>query len=122
MMKSLHIELKFHCDIEDGEEILFEAITDAIVSNESEFNELMDRVCSKHDMRAELLGGTLQVHEVSLSGEGGIATVEYDYDAYYGCSDMDHGDGVQDDQKFRIEGNKLIFDLELPEIERYDEI
>lgn len=121
-MNKLHIELELQYSLGDDEYLLTQNISDVVIENESEFNELMERVCSKYDMRAELLSETLQVHNVSLSGYDGVISVEYDYDAYYGCKDMDNGDGVQEEWKFKLKDNKIIFDLELPERERYDEI
>ena len=72
-------------------------------------------------MRAELLDETLEVHDVSLSDSGGVASVAYEYDAYYGCKDMNHSDCIEDEWEFRLDGNQIIFVLDLPERERYDE-
>ena len=120
-MNKLHIELELVFSRNAGEEELNEQIKDAILSNESKFSVRMARVCGKYDMRAELLDETLQVNDVDLSDSGGVVCVAYDYDAYYGCKDMNHCDAVEDEWEFRLDENKIIFDLELPERERNDE-
>ncbi len=119
-METLHVEIELHCEHQTEAELI-ECIKDAITSNESEFYELMGRTCRKIEMRAEISEESLEVSDVSMSASGGVVSVEYEYSAYYGCKDADHSDYLNDDWKFHLDNNKLIFDLSLPEVERYDE-
>ena len=105
-MNNLHVELELLYDFNDGIDVLSEHISDVISDNESEFGERMGRICSKYDMRAELVSETLQVHDVSLASTGGVVGVTYDYDAYYGCKDMCHGDAIEDEWKFALKVKK----------------
>ncbi len=121
-MKILHIELDLIGTKQDGDEVSTEEIKDAIISNESEFMERMAVLCSKSETRASLLEDTIAVEDICLSGNGGVASVVFEYEAYYGCKDADHSGEIQDDWEFDIIENKIVFDLEVPDLFRDDEI
>ncbi len=121
-MKTLRIEIELIFTSEDREQVDAKEIEDTIISNESEFYPRMGVLCALSDRRANLIEGSLVIEELEFNNEGGVASVVFDYEAYYGCKDMDHSDAIQDDWEFEIKGNKLIFVLEIPEIDREDEI
>jgi hypothetical protein len=140
-MNKLHVELSLFYSIDDLKDedsmdeeecygdYIFEKeckfaqnIENAILENESEFNIYMNEVSTQYNIRALYMTGTLRVNEVRiiLPSASGSVSVEYDYDAYYGCQDMDVSGSIDESWNFQIEGNKVIFDLEIPE--RDDEI
>ncbi|MGF1735363.1 hypothetical protein [Photobacterium satsumensis] len=120
----LHLEFEFKVADEEREEILENVVKDLIEVNVGSFNERMARVSTQYDMRAEVLTDTFEVKEVAINFDNdvGVASVEYDWDAYYGCKDMCGGDRIEDDWSFEIRNNTIVFDLNLPEDNRFDEI
>lgn len=108
--------------IDEKEREFVQDIENAILENESKFGIYMSEVSTQYDIRALYTTGTLRVNEVkiSLPSALGFVSVEYDYYAYYGCQDMDGSNSIDERWDFKIEGNKVIFDLEI--LERDDEI
>jgi hypothetical protein len=121
-MKNLHIELDLAFDDSADDQISVDVITDTVLINAAMFWQRMQILCEQAEPRANLIEDSLAITYISLSDQGRIVSVEFEYEAYYGCKDMDHSDAVQDEWEFDIIGNKLIFDLDIPDLERDDEI
>jgi hypothetical protein len=97
-------------------------IENAILKEASEFEDHMGEVIAQYDMRGSYYTGTLEVNHVNISLPSGLGSVhvKYDYEVYSGCRDNNLDSDIDDDWYFQIEGNKVIFDLAIPE--RDDEI
>ena len=140
-MSKLHVELNLLYDIEDLKyedsmdddecylDYIYEKeceftqdIEKAVLKEASEFKDYMGEVIAQYDMRGSYYIGTLEVNHVNISLPSGVGSVhvKYDYGVYSGCRDIDLDDTIDEDWSFQIEGNKVIFDLEIPE--RDDEI
>lgn len=117
------IEIELFGGISKGKKWLVDAITDAVKDNESDFKGVMAATCLKYNPHAEVLDG-LEVGEVVIdeSGDTGYVEVEYEWDVYFGCDDLAIQDIVSDNWGFQIQGTEVVFQLEVPEIERTDEI
>lgn len=124
IINNLHLEFSFEIAHENREEQLEYVVKNIIEENANAFNERMSRVSIQYDMRAEVLTDTFAVTEVAINFDDNVGTacVEYDWAAYYGCKDMCGGDRIEDEWSFKIINNTIVFDLNLPEDDRFDEI
>lgn len=134
MSKKLNFELDIFPDNECDLDNLKDIIADAICDNESSFYPITTTLCEKSDLRATYLEGSLCVESIEiktldifdtdgniLDDIDGIANVYFEYDAYYGCKDMDSSDQVEDSWNFKLSRWKVIFSIEIPDV-RHDEI
>ncbi|HBI3715948.1 TPA: hypothetical protein K4M41_004789 [Vibrio parahaemolyticus] len=134
MTKRLELELDIYYEEISDLEDLKSAIADCVIENELEFTSRTGVLCSQADVRASYLEGSLDVEHIEFStpnifddnqefiqNVSGTISVSFEYDAYYGCKDMDNGDLIDDAWGFELSDEKLKFCLEIPE-ERYDEI
>ncbi|MEL3914686.1 hypothetical protein [Aeromonas caviae] len=134
MNKTLNIEIYISPDDECDVDYLKDIISDAICENENSFFPITTTLCEEKDLRATYLDGSLCVECIDFKNpdifdtEGnilddidGIANVSFEYDAYYGCKDMDNGGEVEDSWSFKLSKGKVIFSFEMPEV-RHDEI
>lgn len=106
---------------EKGSEIA-EYLEEIIPKNQSKFQYYIWDVVSERNSLANV--GVLKVSNINinLSSLSGYAYVTYDYSVYHGCDDMNIYDKIDDNWSFKIEGRKVIFNLEFKEYERNDEI
>ncbi|WP_368085245.1 hypothetical protein [Vibrio splendidus] len=120
----LHLEFEFKIPDEEREDLLENTVNELVQANARSFYERMARTSIQYDMRAEVSIETFKVVEVTIDfvKNAGVASVKYDWDSYYGCKDMCGGDCIDDDWPFVIRGNTILFDLNLPQDDRYDEI
>ncbi|EJA3296705.1 hypothetical protein MWT72_004209 [Vibrio vulnificus] len=120
----LHLEFEFKLADKEREELLESTVKEIIEFNVGSFYERMARISIQYDMRAEVLTDTFEVTEVviNFTKNIGVASVEYDWDAYYGCKDMCGGDHIEDEWSFEVRRNTIVFDLNLPQDNRFDEI
>ncbi|EHI9243118.1 hypothetical protein LQK65_004145 [Vibrio parahaemolyticus] len=120
----LHLEFEFKLSDEEREELLESTVKEIVEINVGSFYERMARISIQYDMRAEVLTDTFEVTEVTINftKNVGVASVEYDWDAYYGCKDMCGGDRIEDEWSFEVRRNTIVFDLNLPQDNRFDEI
>ena len=97
-------------------------IENVVLKEVSEFEIYMGEVSAQYNIRASYITDTLRVNDININLPSvlGSVSVEYEYDAYSGCRDMDDSDTIDEVWNFQIKGNKVIFDLKIPE--RDDEI
>jgi hypothetical protein len=120
--KILHVKLNLAPVIDAGEQELRKEIASKIKENELKFLDKMQAECSRHGYRAQYLESSLSVDAVDLYGHGGGASVSYSWDEYNGCDDMNRGDEEEECWGFELEGEWIIFNLEIPDLLRDDEI
>ena len=91
-------------------------IENAVLKEASEFEDHMGEMIAQDDKRGSYYKGPLEVNHVYLSLPSGVGSVHvgYDYEVYSGCRDIDLDGHIEEDWSFQIEGNKVIFDLEIP--------
>ena len=125
---SLELLFEDEMDLDD----LKELIADAVISNATDFLEILSRVCSNLNSRADYCDDSLEIESVNLDSPvdlsdlnslsaTGCVQVFFEWYAYYGCDDMNQHDSIDDLWNFEINGQNLNFSIDLP-IERVDEI
>ncbi|MDT8826907.1 hypothetical protein NX014_21935, partial [Vibrio vulnificus] len=134
MQKVLKLDISIDYDEDLDLDDLKEIIAEAVIDNELEFTPRTGVLCAQADLRGSYIEESLLVEFVEFNSSdvfdsqglildslSGTISVSFDYDAYYGCKDMDGGDQLEDSWTFELSGKILKFRLDIPE-ERYDEI
>jgi len=96
---------------------LEQAITQAITTHRQDFFPLLERLVDVGDSRVRLSQqNPLRVLGVELDKAytGGSARLNYESNFAEGCRLIDEYDQHQTSVPFRLEGDELVFDLELP--------
>lgn len=91
-----------------------EAIADAVCEDDDLVRALAN--VEQHDPKADLSEDTFSVESVELLAGGDVkVTYQYEWGAYYGCSDRVRGELETNEVVGRIEGGHLVFRIDLPE-------
>lgn len=96
---------------------LEQAITRAIEANKQDFFPLLERLVDVGDTRVNLSQeNPLQVLRIELDNDGsqGQAHLNYESNFAESCLIINEYDQHQTSVPFRLEGDELVFDLELP--------
>ena len=96
---------------------LEQAITRAIEANKQDFFPLLERLVDVGDSRVKLSQkDPLRVLGVELdeARTGGTARLGYESNFFEGCLIVDRYEQHQTDLPFRLQGDALLFDIELP--------
>ena len=106
----MYQEVKIPIELESAEfcEILGTHITD----NLSELEPYLIDGLWQHSDRAEYMDDSLTISEIShVKDNEYIMYYEYEWFAYMGCKDMDHGDTAERSVKFKLENGELVFNI-----------
>ena len=102
---------------------LEQAIARAIEANKQDFFPLLERLVDVGDSRVKLSQkDPLRVVKVELDDArtGGSARLSYESNFAESCRLIDEYDQHQTSVAFRLDGDQLIFDLELPIVWNFD--
>lgn len=97
-----------------------EAVGIAIVEHQNKFTPLFSRMIDIDDARNSVTEGCLEVENIELNEDEGVADVQFMSSFYAGCKDMDSDDWHEASLPFEIEGGNMIFDVELPRVWRVE--
>ena len=96
---------------------LEQAIARAIEHHKQDFFPLLERLVDVGDTRVNLSQqNPLRVLGIALDAADATGTAQLNYESNFaeGCRLIDEYDQHQTSVPFRLEGNELVFDLELP--------
>ena len=96
---------------------LEQAIARAIEANKQDFFPLLERLVDVGDTRVNLSQqNPLRVLGIALDAAGATGTAQLNYESNFAesCLIINEYDQHQTSVPFRLEGNELVFDLELP--------
>ncbi|MFM5028657.1 hypothetical protein ACEUDA_06450 [Aeromonas rivipollensis] len=96
---------------------LEQAIAGAIEHHKQDFFPLLERLVDVGDTRVNLSQqNPLRVLGIALDATGATGTAHLNYESNFAesCLIIDEYDQHQTSVPFRLEGNELVFDLELP--------
>jgi len=122
MTKKINIELELLFDKHESKDELIDDIQETILNNEAEFGERITTICLQMDPLAIYSDDSFQINDLQINDSEGNVYVQYDWTSYYGCSNANGGGTEEDHWEFQLDDNKLSFEIEIPEIRRYDEI
>ena len=114
-------KLSFILEIEDSDDKFEERIAKTIKKNENKFWRYFARLIDTEDARYRVIDDSLEIGKVFITGMEGCAYGTFTWDFYAGCKDMNSTDEEDVEIKFKISGENLVFDIELPVIWRSDE-
>lgn len=83
------------------------SLTDHLNENIEDLYPALDLDVEERDMRANFIEATIT--SVDIDGDKIIVYYEVDYDAHYGCKDIDGGGTYEDEIVGKIEGGHIIF-------------
>lgn len=94
-----------------------EEFIDWVLENSELFHGAMDLDASIHDDRATV--DEVRITNVELDDASVAIYYEYDYSAYYGCRNIDHGDTSEEEVIVgKRKGHNLLFDKFKPREKR----
>jgi hypothetical protein len=104
------------------EDVFLEAIVQAIIEHEDEFEPYFARLIDLGDANLTVVGNSLKIEacNIELTGEKGVAHGEFTSDFYASCKDMRAQDDKEVSLKFTLKNNQLYFDIALPPVWRPD--
>lgn len=91
-----------------------ELIEKALISDQGSFEPLFSRLIDMGDSRLTVIDDSLEVGDISLDNEGGIADVTFQYYHYMGCKDMNTEGDYETSLEFEIRDGVMLFDIILP--------
>ena len=97
-------------------------ITEGLVVNKLKFHERMTRISQQYCDRAHVKMETFEVSDTNIEQLSGEIKVGYRWDSYYDFEDIHHFDKVSESWPFTIVKNKVLFELDLPELHLTHEI
>ena len=108
-------------EVEEDE--FLEAIAQAIIDHEEEFEPYFARLIDLGSANLTVLSGSLQIEacNIEIDGEKGVAHGEFTSDFYASCKDMRAQDDHEVSLKFTLKDNQLYFNIELPPVWQPDQ-
>lgn len=97
-----------------------EAVGMAIVEHQNKFTPLFERMIDIDDARNSVTEGCLEIENIEITENEGVADVQFMSSFYAGCKDMDSDYWHEAALPFEIEDGYMIFDVELPRIWRVE--
>lgn len=103
----------FPLDMQPGQ-CIEDAAKKAILAHRNEFTPLFERIIDIEDARVTIVEGSLEVENIAITQDEGIADVQFMSSFYAGCKDINSDDWHDACLEFQIEDGSLVFDIELP--------
>ena len=113
----LHVEIPLV--VQAGQNVE-EAASMAIVEHQNKFTPLFERMIDIDDARNSVTEGCIEIENIQITKDEGVADVQFMSSFYAGCKDMDSDDWHEAVLSFTIEDGYMIFDIELPRIWRVE--
>jgi hypothetical protein len=97
-----------------------EAAGMAIVEHQNKFTFFFERLINIDNVRISVTEGCLEIENVEITDDQGVAEVQFMSSFYAGCINMDSDDWHEAVLPFEIEDGYMIFNVELPRIWRVE--
>lgn len=110
----LYIELPINLNPSLTDNLKIDAISKAIEDNQGKFSPYLDCFIDGNDIRTNIISGSLEVDSVDLFNNA--VDISFESEFYAGCKDMNSTDKHEATLDFDIANNKLIFNIELPQV------
>lgn len=113
------LQVKIPLIIQAGQSVE-EAVGMAIVEHQNKFTPLFERMIDNDNARISITEGCLEIKNIEITEDQGVAEVQFMSSFYAGCKDMDSDDWHKAVIPFEIEDGYMVFDGELPSIWRVE--
>ena len=100
---------------------LEDAASNAIIEYQGKFTPFFERIIDVDDARVTVTEGCLEIENIDISSNKGVADVQFMSSFYAGCKDMNSDDWHEATLEFEIKDGQMIFDIELPRIWRVEQ-
>ena len=84
-----------------------ESLADHLNEHIDDLYQALDLDVEERDMRAQLL--EVAITSVEIDGDTVTVYYEVDYDAYYGCKDLDSGGTYEEEMTGKVDNGHIIF-------------